>query len=181
MCSITHEKRSLFSLTSPNQGHCIISENSLTLLTWPPKTGPFIKLAIEWIWRTSHGEKTFTPEQIIFKLREVEVRVGQGETVAGVRRSIGVTEQTYSPADIAKSIEIFLRELQWFIKGKPFLGQQARAGLGKLLGIKSNEDIGEFEEIGYYVLVARKAKELEKTCDTIPYGGDAYLCEVIPW
>ena len=41
------------------------------------------------------AKKTFTPEQIIFKLREVEVRVGQGETVASVCRSIAVTEQTY--------------------------------------------------------------------------------------
>lgn len=41
------------------------------------------------------AKKTFTPEQIIFKLREVEVLVGQGETVASVCRSIGVTEQTY--------------------------------------------------------------------------------------
>ena len=41
------------------------------------------------------AKKSFTPEQIIFKLREVEVRVGQGETVASVCRSIGVTEQTY--------------------------------------------------------------------------------------
>ena len=41
------------------------------------------------------AKKTFTPEQILFKLREVEVRVGQGETVASVCRSIGVTEQTY--------------------------------------------------------------------------------------
>ena len=41
------------------------------------------------------GKKTFTPEQIIFKLREVEVFVGQGETVASACRSIGVTEQTY--------------------------------------------------------------------------------------
>ena len=41
------------------------------------------------------AKKTFTPEQIIFKLREVEVLVGQGETVAGACRSIAVTEQTY--------------------------------------------------------------------------------------
>ena len=41
------------------------------------------------------AKKTFTPEQIIFKLREVEVLVGQGETVASACRSIGVTEQTY--------------------------------------------------------------------------------------
>lgn len=41
------------------------------------------------------AKKTFTPEQIIFKLREVEVLVGQGETVASACRSIAVTEQTY--------------------------------------------------------------------------------------
>ena len=41
------------------------------------------------------AKKTFTPEQIIFKLREVEVFVGQGETVARACRSIGITEQTY--------------------------------------------------------------------------------------
>ena len=41
------------------------------------------------------GRKTFTPEQIIFKLREVEVLVGQGESVATACRKIAVTEQTY--------------------------------------------------------------------------------------
>ena len=41
------------------------------------------------------AKKTFTPEQIIFKLREVEVLVGQGETVASACRSIAVAEQTY--------------------------------------------------------------------------------------
>ena len=41
------------------------------------------------------AKKTFTPEQIIFKLREVEVLVGQGETVVSAYRSIAVTEQTY--------------------------------------------------------------------------------------
>ena len=41
------------------------------------------------------GRKTFTPEQIIFKLREVEVLVGQGESVAMACRRTAVTEQTY--------------------------------------------------------------------------------------
>lgn len=41
------------------------------------------------------GRKTFTPEQIIFKLREVEVLVGQGESIAMACRKIAVTEQTY--------------------------------------------------------------------------------------
>ena len=39
--------------------------------------------------------KTAKPEEIIAKLREVEVRLFQGETAAQAVRSIGVTEQTY--------------------------------------------------------------------------------------
>ena len=41
------------------------------------------------------GRKTFTPEQIIFTLREVEILVGQGERIAVACRKIAVTEQTY--------------------------------------------------------------------------------------
>ena len=39
--------------------------------------------------------KKHTVEQIIGKLREAEVRLSQGETVAQVSRFLGVTEQTY--------------------------------------------------------------------------------------
>jgi Transposase. len=41
------------------------------------------------------GRKAFTPEQILFKLREVEVLVGQGESIGMACRKIAVTEQTY--------------------------------------------------------------------------------------
>jgi len=41
------------------------------------------------------GRKTFTAEQIIFKLREVEVLIGQGTSIAEACRKIVVTEQTY--------------------------------------------------------------------------------------
>jgi transposase-like protein len=41
------------------------------------------------------GRKTFTAEQIIFKLREVEVLIGQGTSIAEACRKIAVTEQTY--------------------------------------------------------------------------------------
>ena len=41
------------------------------------------------------GRKTFTAEEIIFKLREVEVLVGQGASIAEACRKIAVTEQTY--------------------------------------------------------------------------------------
>lgn len=41
------------------------------------------------------SKKTFTAEQIIVRLREVEVLCSQGKTVAEAARQIGVTEQTY--------------------------------------------------------------------------------------
>ncbi len=39
--------------------------------------------------------KRYTPEQIISKLREAEVLLSQGQTVAQVSKHLGVTEQTY--------------------------------------------------------------------------------------
>lgn len=39
--------------------------------------------------------KRFTPEQIISKLREAEVLLGQGSTIPVAAKQIGVTEQTY--------------------------------------------------------------------------------------
>ena len=41
------------------------------------------------------GRRTYTPEQIINKLREVEVLLSQGSTIGEASRKIGVTEQTY--------------------------------------------------------------------------------------
>jgi putative transposase len=41
------------------------------------------------------GRKTFAPEQIINKLREAELHLGQGASVAEASKKIGVTEQTY--------------------------------------------------------------------------------------
>lgn len=40
-------------------------------------------------------KKAHTPEEIVAKLRQAEVPVGQGKTVADAVRSIGVTEPTY--------------------------------------------------------------------------------------
>ncbi len=39
--------------------------------------------------------KHYTPEQIISKLREAEVLLSQGQTVAQACKSLGVSEQTY--------------------------------------------------------------------------------------
>jgi|TARA_Y100000310_G_scaffold28490_1_gene27128 transposase-like protein len=39
--------------------------------------------------------KRYTPEQIISKLREAEVLLSQGQTVAHASKQLGVSEQTY--------------------------------------------------------------------------------------
>ena len=41
------------------------------------------------------AKKKYTPEKIIGMLREAELAVNQGQTVALACRKIGVTEQTY--------------------------------------------------------------------------------------
>ncbi len=40
-------------------------------------------------------KKAHTPEEIVAKLRQAEVLVGQGKTAAEAVRAIGVTEPTY--------------------------------------------------------------------------------------
>ncbi len=39
--------------------------------------------------------KTYTPEQIINKLREAEIHINQGISIAEASRKISVTQQTY--------------------------------------------------------------------------------------
>ena len=41
------------------------------------------------------ARKTYTPEQIINKLREAEIYINQGIPISEASRKIGVTEQTY--------------------------------------------------------------------------------------
>jgi len=41
------------------------------------------------------GRKIYSPEKIVRKLREAEVLISQGNTIAQVRRLLGITEQTY--------------------------------------------------------------------------------------
>ena len=41
------------------------------------------------------GRQRYTPEQIIGKLREVEVALAKGRTVVEMVRTLGITEQTY--------------------------------------------------------------------------------------
>jgi transposase-like protein len=41
------------------------------------------------------AKRTYTPEQIIRKLREAEVLLSQGATTGEASRKVGITEQTY--------------------------------------------------------------------------------------
>jgi len=41
------------------------------------------------------ARKTYTPEQIINKLREAEIHINQGVAIAEASRRIGITDQTY--------------------------------------------------------------------------------------
>ena len=41
------------------------------------------------------SRKRYTPEQIIAKLRETEVRLSQGKSVGVICRSLGISEQSY--------------------------------------------------------------------------------------
>jgi transposase InsO family protein len=66
-----------------------------------------------------HGmprRKRHAPEEIVAKLRQVEVLTGQGTPVADAIRAIGVTEATYR--DELLEVEIFnsLREAQILIE-----------------------------------------------------------------
>ena len=40
-------------------------------------------------------KKSYSPEQVINKLREAEILLNQGATIGEASRKIGVTEQTY--------------------------------------------------------------------------------------
>ncbi len=51
-----------------------------------------------WLWlprRTARPRKRHKPEEIVAKLRQVEVLTAQGEPVAEAIRAIGVTEVTW--------------------------------------------------------------------------------------
>lgn len=39
--------------------------------------------------------KRYTAEQIVSKLREAEVELAKGQTIAAVARKLGITDQTY--------------------------------------------------------------------------------------
>ena len=57
--------------------------------------------------------KRHTPEEIVSKLRQVDVMVAQGQPVAAAVKKIGVTEQSCAPAAFSHADDIIiLRFLQ---------------------------------------------------------------------
>jgi hypothetical protein len=75
----------------------------------PPKLFHLKKQSKVGPGRASNGPPKVTPEKIVFRLRVVEVPVGQGESIATAYRKITVTEQTSIPG--AKSRERILSRL----------------------------------------------------------------------
>ena len=51
------------------------------------------------------ARRKHTPEQVIKKLRQAEVAMAEGSTVAQASRKIGVTEQTFYRARRLKQLE----------------------------------------------------------------------------
>ena len=45
--------------------------------------------------RTANGQERYKPEEIVAKLRQVDVLVSQGQSMADAIRQIGVSEVTY--------------------------------------------------------------------------------------
>ena len=64
-------------------------------VTCPPKAGPVSMLELGRRKGGDMARKKHTPEQVIKKLREAEVALAEGGTVAEAARRIGVTEQTF--------------------------------------------------------------------------------------
>ena len=63
-------------------------------MTCPPGLFPFLELGLG--QKGGHmARKRYTAEQIIGHLRQAEIRISEGKTVAEVVRELGVSEQTY--------------------------------------------------------------------------------------
>ena len=61
-------------------------------------------------------KKTHTPEEVVAKLRQVEVLAAQGKAVAEAVRSIGVAEQTYRDELLDGEVFHTVREAQVLVE-----------------------------------------------------------------
>ena len=89
-----HDK-DLFSGIFPHQV-TQLEETAVFTLTCPPKTGPGKMLDLD---RFERGflmsKKRYGSEQIITKVREVEIMLSKGARIGEASKRIGVTEQTF--------------------------------------------------------------------------------------
>ena len=67
-------------------------EESTAELTCPPKTGPVIML-VDGLEKGNMARRSYTPEQVINRLREAGVLVSPGIPIAEISGKIGATER----------------------------------------------------------------------------------------
>lgn len=82
--------------------------------------------------------------------------------------------------DIAATVGITLRQLQWFTSERATLDRSTHYRLRHVLGIEYDERMGGYTPAGPYVLVLRKAQAIEAIYQEISGGGDACPCELVP-
>lgn len=83
-------------------------------------------------------------------------------------------------AELAATVGITHRQLQWFISDRADLDQNVRHRLERLLGIGVDKRSGCLTALGPYILIARKPQALEAICTEISHGGDANPWELLP-
>lgn len=82
--------------------------------------------------------------------------------------------------DIAATVGITLRQLQWFTSERATLDQSTHYRLRHVLGIEYDERMGGYTPAGPYVLILRKTQAIEAIYQEISRGGDACPCELVP-
>lgn len=83
--------------------------------------------------------------------------------------------------DIANTIGITAKQLQWFLNGKVALPANERDDLSELLGIEPSTEFVDYDVIGPCVLIAESPKKCESVYDELSNGGDIeYSVEVLP-
>ncbi|MCZ7977516.1 hypothetical protein O9X80_23770 [Agrobacterium salinitolerans] len=82
--------------------------------------------------------------------------------------------------DIAQTIGVTSKELNWFLDEKSSLDPSRRNDLVDLLGVEFDEFLGCYSVKGPFVLIAKKARPLEDIYTDLTGGGDAWPCELVP-
>jgi len=84
------------------------------------------------------------------------------------------------PVEIARTVGITLRELQWYTSGKAPLAGNKLYDLETLLGISYAQNTGNYTGREPYVLMAQNPAALTEVYEAISGGGDASPFEIIP-